>query len=178
MLQGLERTVHLAEQMLAFSRAAAPGEAARAEKVALGPLVAEAVDALQTRAAERKVTIHRGGADAAVRGERHKLASLVGNLIDNAVRYGPVGGRVAVELHRAGGTVLLSVEDEGPGVPPELRERVFESYYRIPGSAGAGSGLGLAIVREIAATHGARVAIEDGAQGKGLRVVVRFPAAD
>ena len=177
MLQGLERTVHLAEQMLAYSRAASPGEPARAEKVALGPLVAEAVDAVQPRAAERKVTIQRSGADAAVRGERHKLASLVTNLLDNAVRYGPEGGRVTVEVHRAGGTVMLSVEDEGPGVPPELRERVFESYYRIPGSAGPGSGLGLAIVREIAGAHGARVAIEDGAQGKGLRVVVRFPAA-
>jgi two-component system sensor histidine kinase QseC len=177
MLQGLERTVHLAEQMLAYSRAAAPGEAARAEKVALGPLVAEAVDALQPRAAERNVTIHRSGTDATVRGERHKLASLVTNLLDNAVRYGPAGGRVSVELQRAANAAVLAVEDEGPGVPPELRARVFESYYRIPGTAGAGSGLGLAIVREIAAAHGARVAIEDRAQGKGLRVVVRFPAA-
>ncbi|HJS36711.1 MAG TPA: ATP-binding protein, partial [Burkholderiales bacterium] len=175
---GLDRTVHLAEQMLAYSRAASPGEAARAERVALGTLVAEAADAVQPRAAERKVTIHRSGADATVRGERHKLASLVTNLLDNAVRYGPAGGRVAIEVQRAGDTVILAVEDEGPGIPPELRERVFESYYRIPGSAGPGSGLGLAIVREIAGAHGARVAIEDGARGKGQRVVVRFPAAD
>ena len=108
MLQGLERTVHLAEQMLAYSRAASPGEAARMETVALGALVTEALEALQPRAAERKVTIRRRGADAAVRGERHKLASLVTNLIDNAVRYGPEGGRVTIEVHRAGGTVLLS----------------------------------------------------------------------
>jgi two-component system sensor histidine kinase QseC len=177
MLEGLERTVHLAEQMLAYSRAAAPGEAARLERVALGPLVAEAVDALQPRAAERKVTIRASGADAAVRGERHKLASLVTNLLDNAVRYGPAGGRVEVEVRREDGTVSLAVGDQGPGVPRELRERVFESYYRIPGTPGTGSGLGLAIVKEIAEAHRASVAVEEGAHGRGARVVVRFPAA-
>jgi signal transduction histidine kinase len=69
------------------------------------------------------------------------------------------------------------VSDEGPGIPAELRERVFESYYRIPGSAGTGSGLGLAIVREIAEAHGARVAVEDATGGTGTRVAVAFPAA-
>jgi signal transduction histidine kinase len=69
------------------------------------------------------------------------------------------------------------VTDEGPGIPPDLRERVFESYYRIPGSAGSGSGLGLAIVKEVALAHGARVEIGDGPGGKGTRVVVRFGSA-
>jgi len=177
MLQGLERTVHLAEQMLAYSRAAAPGEAARLERVALAPLVAEAVEALQPRAAERGVTIATRAVDAAVRGERHKLASLVTNLLDNAMRYGPEGGQVDVELRREDSAVTLSVADQGPGVPPELRDRVFESYYRIPGSTGTGSGLGLAIVREIAEAHRARVSIETPPAGRGTRVTVRFPAA-
>jgi two-component system sensor histidine kinase TctE len=71
----------------------------------------------------------------------------------------------------------LSVSDEGPGIAPELRERVFESYYRIPGAPGEGSGLGLAIVREIALHHGARVELTGGAGGRGTRVVVTFPSA-
>lgn len=174
MLIGLERTIYLAEQMLAYSRAAAPGEAAR---VALAPLVAEAVEAVQPRAAERRVAIGMRSADAAVRGERHKLSSLVTNLLDNAVRYGPEGGRVEVELRRAGDAVTLAIEDAGPGIPPDLRDRIFESYYRIPGTAGTGSGLGLAIVREIAEAHGARVTIDTPAAGRGTRVTVRFPAA-
>jgi len=98
-------------------------------------------------------------------------------LIDNAVRYGREGGRVAVSLRREGDTAVLSVCDEGPGIPFELRERVFESYYRIPGTAGSGGGLGLAIVREIAEAHGALVAIENRPEERGTRVVVRFPLA-
>jgi signal transduction histidine kinase len=93
------------------------------------------------------------------------------------VRYGPEGGRVRAELRRDGDAAELAITDEGPGIPAGLRARVFESYYRIPGTAGTGSGLGLAIVREIAEAHGARVAIEDGPGGRGARVVVRFPAA-
>jgi signal transduction histidine kinase len=68
------------------------------------------------------------------------------------------------------------VSDEGPGIPPELRQRVFSSYYRAPGAAGAGSGLGLAIVKEVAEAHGAQAAIEAGPEGRGTRVVVRFEA--
>jgi len=122
------------------------------------------------------VTIRAMGGDAAVRGERHKLASLVTNLLDNAVRYGPEGGRVELEVRQGNGDVSLCVADDGPGVPRELRERVFESYYRIPGATGSGSGLGLAIVREIAEAHGGSVAIEDRKSVNGARVVVRFRA--
>jgi len=177
MLLGLERTVHLAEQMLAYSRAAAPGEVTREARVPLAPLVSEALEAVQLRAAERRAAVRTRLADVAVRGERHKLASLVTNLLDNAVRYGPEGGRVDVTLGREGDWVTLAVEDAGPGIPAELRDRVFESYYRIPGTAGTGSGLGLAIVREIAAAHYARVSIDVPAAGTGTRVTVRFPAA-
>jgi two-component system sensor histidine kinase QseC len=133
---------------------------------------------VQPRAAERRVRLALDAADdPAVRGDRGKLLSLVINLLDNAVRYGPEGGRVRLALRRENGRATLSVSDEGPGIPAELRERVFESYYRIPGSAGTGSGLGLAIVREIAEAHGARVAVEDATGGTGTRVAVAFPAA-
>jgi signal transduction histidine kinase len=84
---------------------------------------------------------------------------------------------VEVAIRRAAGETSLAVADEGPGIPAELRERVFESYYRIPGSAGSGSGLGLAIVKEIALAHGAGVTLADSAGGRGTRVVVRFRSA-
>ena len=176
MLQGLERTVALAEQMLAYSRAAAPGDAARHERVDLRALAREAAEAVQARAQERRCTLELALEDIAVSGERQKLLSLVTNLLDNAVRYGPEGGRVRVELRREGGAATLAVTDEGPGIPAALRERVFESYYRMPGAAGPGSGLGLAIAREVAEALGARIIVEDGPGGRGTRVVVRFEA--
>jgi two-component system sensor histidine kinase QseC len=178
MLQGIERAVQLAEQMLAYSRAAAPGDAAQRERVVLQGLAREAADAVQPRAQERRCALELAvDSNVAVIGERQKLLSLLTNLLDNAVRYGPEGGRVRLALRRERGAAVLAVSDEGPGIPPQLRQRVFASYYRAPGAAGAGSGLGLAIVKEVAEAHGAQVAIEAGPGDRGTRVVVRFDAA-
>jgi len=181
MLQAIERTVHLAEQMLTYSRAAAPADDARRERIALRPLLSEAIESVQVPALARGVRLALDAEPAAsalaVRGDRQELLSLVTNLLDNAVRYGPDGALVRLELRRAGDAAELAVVDEGPGIPAALRGRAFESYYRMPGSPGAGSGLGLAIVKEIAEAHGAGVAIEDGPEGRGTRVTVRFPAA-
>jgi two-component system sensor histidine kinase QseC len=177
MLAGLDRTIHLAEQMLALSRATATGELAVTE-VSLRSLVAEAIDTLQARLRERQVrvavTCAPPESPITVRGDRQKLASLVGNLLDNAVRHAPSGSVIDVALGERDGEAVLSVTDRGPGIPPELRERVFESYYRIPGTSGSGSGLGLAIVREVAALHRARAEIDDAVDGPGARVTVRF----
>jgi two-component system sensor histidine kinase QseC len=177
MLTGLDRTVRLAEQMLAYSRAAAAGEPAHTT-VALRPLVAEVVEQLQARIRERSLRVEQTcvSADglAEVRGDRQQLGSLIGNLLDNASRCAPEGGTIEVALRRQGNEVSFAVSDEGPGIPLELRERVFESYYRIPGSPGSGSGLGLAIVKEIAQAHGASVEIGDARGGRGTRIVVRF----
>jgi signal transduction histidine kinase len=115
-------------------------------------------------------------ADLPVRGERDKLNALVRNLLDNASRYAPEGSALRVELEGEARHARCSVVDEGAGIPAALRERVFESYYRIPGSQGEGSGLGLAIVREIAAQHGGSVEIGEGDGGRGTRVSVRLPA--
>ncbi|HET9025754.1 MAG TPA: ATP-binding protein, partial [Burkholderiaceae bacterium] len=162
MLVALDRTIHLAEQMLAFNRAAASAPPEH-KPVSLRQLATEAIDALHPRigAHALKFTVLRTPADgkAEVPGDCQKLASLVGNLLDNAVRYAPDGSAIDVVLREEHGTVTLEVSDEGPGIPAELRARVFESYFRMPGSTGAGSGLGLAIVREVARAHGARVEI-------------------
>jgi signal transduction histidine kinase len=113
--------------------------------------------------------------DIELRGDHEKLVSLVRNLLENAMRYAPPGTGIEVELHARPDAVAVSVCDEGPGIPPELRGRVFEGYYRIPGTPGEGSGLGLAIVREIAAQHGARVEISEGRNGHGTRIAIAFP---
>ena len=177
MLAGLDRTIHLAEQMLALSRATAAGEPAMAE-ISLRDLVVEAIENMQPSLRERELRVslvcEPPDSPVVLLGDRQKLASLVGNLLDNAARHAPARSMIDVALRQQGGEIALTVADRGPGIPPELRERVFESYYRIPGTAGAGSGLGLAIVKEVAQLHRARAEIAEGADGSGARVSVRF----
>ncbi len=101
------------------------------------------------------------------------------NLVDNAVRYTPVGGRVdlSVEETTGGNGALLRVIDNGPGISPNERRRVFDRFYRPPGTLPPGSGLGMAIVKTVADAHGASIALGDGPDGRGLTVTVTFPTA-
>lgn len=114
-----------------------------------------------------------------VLGEDESLRTLLRNLLDNAIRYTPAGGRVDVALsvdQAVQPLACLTVTDDGPGIPEAQRERVFDRFHRMPGSSAPGSGLGLALVRAIAHRHGGRVGLETGPEGRGLRVVVRLPA--
>ncbi|HXE44979.1 MAG TPA: HAMP domain-containing sensor histidine kinase [Conexibacter sp.] len=105
--------------------------------------------------------------------ELHRLAL---NLIENALRHTPPGTHVHASLARAGEEVVLTVEDDGPGIPPELRPRLFERFVRGRGDGGGGgSGLGLSIVRAVALSHGGAVDLERGSAGTGARFVVRLP---
>jgi two-component system sensor histidine kinase TctE len=111
-----------------------------------------------------------------VAGNALLLHELLANLLDNAIRYTPEGGQVNIRIAQQQDALLLAVEDSGPGIPAEERERAFQRFYRGRREAGdgVGSGLGLAIVANIAARHGAGVALLDSALG-GLRVELRFP---
>jgi two-component system sensor histidine kinase QseC len=179
-LDSVERSTRLAEQMLAYSRATANRAPAAARPVSLRQVVEDALEDVLPRLKERRqklaVTSDPPMDEVTVRGDADKLVGLARNLLDNAVRYAPEGSALQVSLRRGPEGATLSVADQGPGIAPALRERVFESYYRIPGSPGEGSGLGLAIVREIAAQHGARVEISNGDGGRGTRITVAFPA--
>jgi two-component system OmpR family sensor kinase len=105
------------------------------------------------------------------------LHRLAGNLVENALIHTPAGTPVTVSVRGDGDSALLEVADRGPGVPPALRERVFERFARGGGDAApsGGSGLGLAIVRAVAEGHGGTVAVDD-AEGGGARFTVRIPA--
>jgi len=113
-----------------------------------------------------------------VEGARDELHRLALNLIENALRHTPSGTHVHAALAHDGDDVVLTVEDDGPGVPEELRARLFERFVRGRGDSGGGSGLGLSIVRAVAVSHGGSVAIERRAGGApGARFVVRLPVA-
>ena len=114
---------------------------------------------------------------AIVSGDSVSLREMVGNLIDNAVRYTPAGGRITARVSLKDGEGLVSIENNGPGIPSAERLRVFERFYRGLGSNEEGSGLGLAIVQEIARLHSAVVSIDDGANGAGTIFTITLPAS-
>lgn len=176
--QGVQRAIRLVEQMLALAR-----QEPRAEPVhtrfALDELAREVVAELVPLADARRIDLGMSEARTVfIRGERDAAAALVRNLVDNAVRYTPPGGRVDVSVERSAqmpAQALLRVMDNGPGIAREERERVFDRFYRGPGTRSPGSGLGLSIVEAIARAHGATVTLGEGADGKGLAVTVAFP---
>lgn len=114
---------------------------------------------------------------AMILGDSKRLKEMLYNLIDNALLYTPRGGKVTVNVKREAGEIVLSVDDNGPGIPKEEREKVFERFHRIMGTGQEGSGLGLAIVMEIAQLHQANVEISDEPMKKGLNIQVSFTEA-
>ncbi len=123
-----------------------------------------------------------------LRADARALAEVVYTLIDNAAKYSPPETAIRITAHYTGGGIIeFAVEDEGPGIPPELRERVFDKFYRasdagkMRSSSGVGMGglgMGLAIARGIVEAHGGRIRIEAGAGGRGARVVLIVPTGD
>ena len=113
-----------------------------------------------------------------VAGDRASLYEMMFNLIENAVFYTQRGGRITVSIQAGEKGPVFAVEDNGPGIPPAERQRVFERFYRVLGNKVSGSGLGLAIVREIAEAHEAEVILKDGAEGVGTLAEVYFKKAD
>ena len=176
---GVARATRLVEQLLALAREERAGVRPRAP-VELSDLVREVMEEILPLADAHDVDLGAVRTDAArVPGDRDALRVLVRNLLDNAVRHVPAGGRVDVAVERpepASARVALVVTDDGPGIPADERERVFDRFYRVPGSSTGGSGIGLALVRSIARHHGGEVRLADGPGGRGLQATVDLPA--
>ena len=117
------------------------------------------------------------GADASVRGDAALLGVMLRNLLDNAIRYTPAGGTVRLRIALDAGRPVCEIEDTGPGIPADDRVRVLERFYRVLGTGEEGSGLGLSIVRRIVEMHGARLDLDSGRDGRGLRARVTFATA-
>jgi two-component system sensor histidine kinase QseC len=100
---------------------------------------------------------------------------LLRNLVDNAIRYSSENGFVKIDIQENEDSVTLSVMDNGPGIPEELRERVFERFFRITGTQTTGSGLGLGIVQQIAKLHQGEVHLLTPSSGHGLEIQIIFP---
>jgi two-component system OmpR family sensor kinase len=174
---GVQRAIRLVEQMLSLARQEPRVDRSRVS-VALHEIAREVVAELVPFADAKQIDLGISESQPAfVRGDPDALRTLIRNLVDNAVRYTPAGGRVDVCLEGHTNRIVLRVVDTGPGIPPEERARVFDRFYRRPGTSPPGSGLGMAIVKAIADTHGATVALDSGPEGHGLAVTVSFPSA-
>jgi two-component system sensor histidine kinase TctE len=173
-----ERASHLANQLLTLARAE-PGSGlpSTRQPVNLRDVGNRAAQDWVRSALRRNIDLGFELEETWTMGDPMLLRELLANLIDNAVAYchNEGEGSVTVRTRSAGEHAVLEVEDNGPGIPEEERERVFERFYRMPGTLAAGCGLGLAIVREITDRHGGEVTLETPATGKGLLVRVSFP---
>ncbi|GGY48485.1 sensor histidine kinase [Pseudoduganella albidiflava] len=176
-VSGVTRAGRLVGQMLNLMRSDAAGTG-HTEKVALDALLQDRMAALSCLADARYVELDlEAEPGLAVDGCRETLTSLIDNLVDNAIKYSPQGGTVEVRLRRDGECAMLTVCDEGPGIPLALRERVFDRFYRDPAQTQSGSGLGLAIAQAAVVRHEGRIVLEGRDAGSGLRARVRLPLA-
>ncbi|MFM9970542.1 MAG: sensor histidine kinase [Burkholderiales bacterium] len=170
-----ERASHLANQLLTLARAE-PGSSLPVARMAmdLRDLVSQSTQAWVPRAIARNIDLGFDLREAPISGDPQLLRELLANLLDNALIHNRDGGHVTARTRIDADKAILEVEDNGPGIPELEREKVFERFYRVPGTETEGGGLGLAIVREIADRHQARVELHTPESGAGLLVRVLF----
>jgi two-component system OmpR family sensor kinase len=173
-LRSSRRMRRLVADLLLLARADA-GRVAPHVPVDLSEIVAEAAGELEPVAGDHQISVSAPpGAD--LDGARDELHRLALNLLENALRHTDPGTAVEATVERRNGQVVLAVEDDGPGIPHELRDKVFERFFRGAGDRSGSSGLGLSIVRAVAQSHDGTVELEEPLDGRGARFVVRFPA--
>ena len=176
--QGMQRTRHLLDQLLALARYEAKPIASEMPQVSLDQTAKEVAADLLSQAADRGIDLGFEIVEpVVVRGEPTILAILIRNLLDNAVRHTPHGGRIDVGVFREDDWAVLQIEDSGPGIPAADLERIFEPFYRGSRPQGEGAGLGLSIVKRIADSLRGEVSLENmtGHDRSGVRAVVRLP---
>jgi two-component system, OmpR family, sensor histidine kinase TctE len=173
--EGIRQLAHTSNQLLTLARAdPSANVAAKTQAVDLGALVSDVAARYVDRALQANIDLGVETADVSINADPSLIDDLISNLLDNALKYTPPGGRVTVSVAAANHKALIAVEDSGPGIPEQDRQRVRQRFYRLPNSPGHGSGLGLAIVDEIAHLYGATLAIGSSASG-GARMTVQFP---
>ncbi len=175
------RMKHLVDTLLDIARLEAGKMALQLTRVDVGALVAESAAEQQSFAQARNIALtSQAPAGLYLSADADVLQRVLTNLLDNALKFTPEGGRVWVEVQPDADGVQIAVADSGPGIPPEERERVFEKFTQLKSQQGArhGSGLGLTFCRMAVEAHGGRIWIEDGPGGVGSRFVVALPAAE
>jgi len=178
--QGMHRTKHLLEQLLAVARYEARPISGELRQVWLDQTAKEVAAALLSQAVDRGIDLGFGTVEpVAVRGEPAMLEIVIRNLLENALRYTPDGGRIDLSICGEESSAVLQIEDTGPGVAAPDLEKIFEPFFRGSRPQGEGTGLGLSIVQRIVESLGGGITIENitGHDRTGVRATVRLPVS-
>jgi two-component system sensor histidine kinase QseC len=172
---GVDRATHLLEQMLTLARLNPEEKKLKHEEIFLHALAVDVITQIAPSAIKKAIILELNGDEhAVVIADATSLSILIRNLVDNAVRYTPTGGKVTVWVGKESGKTVLSVTDNGPGISEELRQRVFDRFYRVVGNNTQGCGLGLAIVKQIADLLNITIDIKNNEKTHGLIVKAVF----
>ncbi|QDP72503.1 two-component sensor histidine kinase [Legionella israelensis] len=178
LIASVNRSTHIVQQLLTMNKLVP--EAVNMndlEKVNLAKLIREVIAMLAPSAVEKHIELAFEADEQIpeIPANQTALSILIRNLVDNAIRYSKENGQVMVRLLQKEKDMIIEVSDTGPGIPEELRTRVFERFFRVLGTRSSGSGLGLAIVQQICELHGGRVELDSPEKGTGLIVRVYLP---
>ncbi|MEZ5498496.1 MAG: ATP-binding protein [Steroidobacteraceae bacterium] len=178
-----ERMDELVDRVLALSRLGSSSEPGLAfETVQLSSLLREIVRDAGLEAGARTQSLHfddDAATDLEVRADPQWLASAIDNVLRNAIRHAPVGSRIDLALQRSDAMARITISDQGPGVPEQELQKIFEPFHRVAGArerSSGGEGIGLAITARVVATHGGTVSAANASEGSGLIVTIMLPA--
>lgn len=179
-IRGVDRSTHVVHQLLTLSRMVPEATQTDRVPVNLAKQAAEIIADLVPEALEKNTELELIAKKniPPIMGFPTAINILIRNLVDNAIRYTPSGSFVRTYIKQTPHAIVLEVIDNGPGIPEELRERVFERFFRVLGNKSTGSGLGLGIVQQIAALHNATVSLDEAESGHGLKITITFPQAE
>jgi len=174
---GITRMGKVVGRLLMLARSEPGASSTRKMSVLdLNSVVSEVTATKVPDAIQEKIELefHSTSEPALIYGDPNGIEELALNLIENSILYTPPGGMVLIEVAVRNGTTTLSVEDNGPGIPQEERDKIFERFYRLPGTEKSGTGLGLAIVKEVVSSHKAKIDVLSGSSGHGAVFKVSF----
>jgi heavy metal sensor kinase len=177
-LEEVDRLAEIVEGLLALSRLDTGEAQTQRERFDLAALVATTADQMSLLAEDKHITVVCASSEhVMIEGDQAKLKQVVVNLLDNAIKYTPNGGRIDLTIAQEAGEAVLDVADDGIGIPPEALPHVFKRFFRVDGSRSrdqGGAGLGLSIVKSICDAHGARVEVRS-TPGRGSCFRLRVP---
>ncbi|MDY0189214.1 MAG: ATP-binding protein [Desulfuromonas sp.] len=173
---GTARATHLVQQLLTLARLEPEDLQRPFASTDLSALIKSVVSEQAQAAMARQIDLGVSeDQPIAINADAESLRVMLSNLIDNALRYTPPGGQVDVAVRHLGWAVQLEVVDNGPGIPAAERKKVFDRFYRRPGTNTNGSGLGLAIVQEVVTRHHGKIALTTAKSGHGLQITITLP---
>jgi two-component system OmpR family sensor kinase len=173
---GVDRAARLVGQLLALARVEPEAPHFPPTEVSINLLVHEIMKEQSRIAAEKDITLRaQDDGDGVVTGEADALRAMIGNLVDNAIRYTLPGGTVDVAMHHSEQEVRIEIADTGPGIPPEERAQIFDRFNRGNRTDGGGCGLGMSIVQAAVRRHSGSITLNETAAGTGLKVTITLP---